>query len=201
MFLDVCPLLDDLRLFLDEQLELSRQAEIGTHVDACESCQAALDGLTRAEAADLLGSTLDLSTGFQDRGGEARPSTHRLDGVNNGTQERPYPGTEARVADRLDGESTVDDAHCTTDLAAGETGAHEGPTEPEEPVCPTPAVRGIASEAGSHLPRIASYDLLDVLGEGGMGVVYRARQSGLNRLVAVKMIRGAGRGRPGQLAR
>jgi serine/threonine protein kinase/tetratricopeptide (TPR) repeat protein len=201
MLLDVCPLLDDLRLFLDEQLELSRQAEIGTHVDACESCQAALDGLTRAEAAGLLGSTLDLSPCFQGRGAEARASTHRPDGDNNGTQERPHPGTEARVADRLDGESTVDDARSTTDLPPGETHAHDGSTDPQEPVGPVPAVRGLGGEAGSDLLRIASYDLLDVLGAGGMGVVYRAKQRGLNRLVAVKMIRGAGRGSPNHLAR
>src|SRR5262249_49920406 len=74
-------------------------------------------------------------------------------------------------------------------------------TDPGEPAGPVPAVRGIGSEAGSRLPRIASYDLLDLLGEGGMGVVYRARQRGLNRLVAVKMIRGARRGLPDHLAR
>jgi hypothetical protein len=44
------------------------------------------------------------------------------------------------------------------------------------------------SGASEIVPTIAGYALEGELGRGGMGVVYRARQAGVNRLVALKMI-------------
>jgi serine/threonine-protein kinase len=51
------------------------------------------------------------------------------------------------------------------------------------------------------LPRVAGYEVLSVLGRGGMGVVYQARQVALGRMVALKMILGGPHAAAQELAR
>jgi tetratricopeptide (TPR) repeat protein/predicted Ser/Thr protein kinase len=89
-------------------------------------------------------------------------------------------GPPAAYAQTLDSPSAASDANAVTfDSSPRQTFADEVP--PPE--------------------RVAGYEILGVLGRGAMGVVYQARQPGLKRVVALKMVLDGAHAHPKDLAR
>ncbi|MDB5349086.1 MAG: serine/threonine protein kinase [Planctomycetota bacterium] len=77
---------------------------------------------------------------------------------------------------------TMDHPSSDTEATVGSLGNDETRPGGAEVTGPAP---------GQKVRYIGDYETISILGQGGMGVVYQARQISLNRLVALKMIRNA----------
>ncbi len=102
--------------------------------------------------------------------------------------QRRFPELGPPLADALRRQRALYDA------LRREAAAPASPTEPilpgaaRESAGPATTPYQVEGEPEPRPPSIPGFDIVDVLGRGGMGVVYRARQHDLKRTVALKMI-------------
>lgn len=90
-----------------------------------------------------------------------------MSGATPKSDTKAGPNAETIQLSNLDGDESADDVGATLPIANRPAG-DPGPTLPFD---------------------LGDYQLLEVIGRGGMGVVYVAQQTHLDRMVAVKMIR------------
>ncbi len=102
-------------------------------------------------------------------------------------------GEPARAADYLERyPELADTPHIRKDLEAAEARFRPADTPVAFPA-DTPDADGTTE--GRPVPA-DRYELLEMIGAGGMGEVWKARQPGLNRVVALKLVLGGGRADP-----
>ena len=184
--MNACPSQDLIVALLAERLEQQDLADMVAHIEECLRCQTNLEELTRVPGR--------MST-LRDAAADQGPGPGAPAGSTDVDESRP--AGDANRAARVAGASGDDGpgVEATTCLADQYQDANVDRTSPRIEFV-IASRREEPDESRTGYPDVPGYEVIDRLGQGGMGVVYKALDLGLSRLVALKMIRGGSQARP-----
>ena len=190
------PTAEVLRAFSLGELDDASANEVARHLEQCPECQrhvaamtadTFLNGLRRAQAEpEMSASNAEIPGESQTNRGGSDPDKPKRDQIaaTQGTAHDVAGGEPRTPAGHQPQPTLTDDA--TLDHATGRTSPEMSASlQAAAPDSPT----GDGIEPGTRVRYFGDYELQKVLGEGGMGIVYKAKQLSLNRAVALKMIK------------
>ncbi len=191
------PTAHTLKEFLDGHLSGNRASEIEEHITVCATCVALMEQLdvvtpvVRAVQRSRVRDDRDT----KDISVESSVTHDHLPAI------RAIPVvTVDHVARPIDPNATTAPANIEAQLTQSYVDNPDAAATRSFSDNPQQAPRRTKPSANTF-DRLDDYELISELGHGGMGVVYKAKQKKLNRIVALKMILAGARARPDTLAR